>query len=159
MREAIGSTFIINLIIIFVIIFIVLFAASTNYTKAFKVKNRIISIIEENNGYNPTAKEQIETFLGETGYRISYKGCKKSDYHYQREIAGVKNGIAGGNWESVPSGSNYKYCIEKVTTKNGEIEQTFYGVTAYAYFEFPLLSSLIEIPVYGETKTMGLMGK
>ena len=156
MREAIGQTLIVNLIVIFVIVFIVLFAGSVNYTKAYKVKNRIISIIEENEGYTPTAQKQINNFLGETGYRVSTKGCSKNDYHYQKQAYAMNGGQ--NTWQAVSTGGNYKYCVEKITTKTGEVEQTFYGVTAYMYFELPLISSLLELPVYGETKTMGILG-
>ncbi len=157
MREAIGQTFIVNLIIIFVIIFLVLFAGSINYTKAYKVKNRIISIIEENNGYTLEAQKQINTFLGETGYRISNKGCSNNDYHYKKDAYSIGSNH-NTNWKAVSTNSDYKYCIEEVTTKNGDIEQKFYGVTAYMYFEIPIISSLLELPVYGETKTMGILG-
>ena len=47
MREAIGGTWLTQLIIIFMLIFVAFLALSLNYTKAFKVKNEILSIIEK----------------------------------------------------------------------------------------------------------------
>lgn len=47
MREAIGNTFVFNFIIVFVIIFIGLFATSSAYSKAAKVKNTILDIVEK----------------------------------------------------------------------------------------------------------------
>lgn len=147
MREAIGQALFINIILVFVIIFIVLFASSTNYTKAFKVKNKIISIIEENNGYNNTARDQINTYLGNISYRISQTSCNNNDKHYKNSDSVLIN-----------TDSNYKYCVEKVTTTKEGTEQTFYGVTAYMYYEIPIISSMVEIPIYGETKTIGILG-
>lgn len=147
MREAVGQALFINIILVFVVIFIILFASSTNYTKAFKVKNKIISIIEENNGYDSLAKDQINTYLGNIGYRISRNGCNNNDKHYKNSKSVLIN-----------TGSNYKYCVEKVTTTKDGAEQTFYGVTAYMYYELPIISSMIEIPIYGETKTLGILG-
>lgn len=135
MREAVGNTFIVNLVIIFVIIFIVLFVGSTSYTKAYKVKTRIINIIEENDGNIGASQAEIDKFLGDIGYRIVGKKttCPK---HY----------TSG----SIPSPSNgYRYCIE--TFDKGGV--TYYGVTAYMYFEIPIIGAHLELPVYGETKS------
>lgn len=136
MREAFGNVFIVNIIIIFVVVFIFLFAGSTSYTKAYKVKNKIINIIEENKGYDTEAKDQIATFLATTGYRISKKhNCPA------RNGASVKK----------DSTRNYRYCIYEYTKG----DNTYYGVTAYMYFDLPLISSRLELPVYGETKMIG----
>ena len=47
MKAALGNAFIFGLVITFIGIFILFFATSTSYTKAFKVKNKIIEIIEK----------------------------------------------------------------------------------------------------------------
>lgn len=144
MREGIGNAFIVNLIIIFVIIFIVLFAGSTSYTKAYKVKNRIINIIEENRGLTDSAKDEINTFLGDTGYKLV--GSSRCRNHYGANMGELV-------WNPT---NGYRYCVEKFT-QGGENQKVYYGVTAYMYFEIPIISSLVEIPVYGETKTIGIL--
>ena len=47
MREAIGTSYVVNFIITFFILFILVFLATLSYTNAFKVKNKIVVIIEE----------------------------------------------------------------------------------------------------------------
>ena len=47
MKEAISNAMIFNLIIVFVVILIMLFIGSLSYSKAFKVKNRIVEEIEK----------------------------------------------------------------------------------------------------------------
>ena len=42
MREAIGNTFIVNLLMVFLGVMSALLVGSVSYSKAFKVKNRII---------------------------------------------------------------------------------------------------------------------
>lgn len=139
MREALGNAFIVNLIIIFIIVFIVIFAGSTSYTKAFKVKNQIINMIEEHHGDYEKAAGEIDNYLGRIGYRVGGKGkCP-----------------AG----STAAASNYQYCVAKVI-QNGSSESGenyFYRVTTYMYFELPIIASLIQIPVSGETKTFGIL--
>lgn len=146
MKEAVGNTFILSIMITFIVIFIIIFAGSTSYTKAYKVKNRIIDIIENNedstksNTISTATFNEIDAFLAQTGYKVNASnksGCKASH---------------GGTIVSNGSMSNqYRYCIEKITTTRG----IYYGVTAYMYFEFPVASGLVELPVYGETKILG----
>ena len=50
MRESIGGTWLVGIVIVFIVIFTSYLALSVNYSKAFKVKNGIIEIIEENEG-------------------------------------------------------------------------------------------------------------
>ena len=47
MRQAIGTTWILQLVIIFMLIFVAFLSLSLNYTKAFKIKNEIITTIEK----------------------------------------------------------------------------------------------------------------
>lgn len=59
MKEAIGTSYVFNLIILFVSVFIILYVGALAYSKGFKVKNRIINIVETNGGYNETSKTKL----------------------------------------------------------------------------------------------------
>ena len=50
MRESVGSTWIFQLAIIFILIFSAYLAITINYSKTFKVKNEVISILEKYEG-------------------------------------------------------------------------------------------------------------
>ena len=50
--------------------------------------------------------------------------------------------------------SNYDYCIYKFTNSKG----TYYGVKTYMYLDLPIIGDKIKIGVYGETKTIGILG-
>lgn len=147
MREAVGNVFIVNFIITFVGIFIFFFAGSTAYTKAFKVKNKIINIIEEYETYNNSdVKAKINDYLSEAGYRVitSYT-CP------MRDGSKVVNG-ANGNSNVI---NDYQYCIYEFTDNDSENDYKYYGVQTYMYFDFPIIGKTIAIPVYGETKVLG----
>ena len=58
MRESFGTAFVVQAVIIFVAIFIFFFVAGMSYTKGFKVKNRIVDIIEKNGCFNEGASCQ-----------------------------------------------------------------------------------------------------
>lgn len=137
MRESLGAAFIVNLIIIFIIIFIAIFATSTSYTKAYKVKNQIVNLIEENNVDYSQASGEIEQFLGDVGYRVNGGGTCPDGENEVR--------------------SNYRYCVTRIDeTSSNENKTHYYKVTAFMYFEIPVVGNLIEIPVKGETKSFGI---
>ena len=48
MREAFGGSWLLGFVALFIVLFSAYLAVSINYTKAFKAKNKIVSIIEEN---------------------------------------------------------------------------------------------------------------
>ena len=144
MREAIGSSFVLNFIITFIIIFILIFVGTLTYTKAYKVKNKIVDTIEyydgrieSSNRLNGDVQSTINEKLGQIGYRIDNNNTTCS---------------TDGRLKGTPiskDNSGYRYCIYKVTTKRG----AYYEVVAYAYLEIPIIGAKLQFPVYGETKT------
>lgn len=58
MRESIGGAWLVGIVITFVVLFTSYLALSVNYSKAFKVKNEIISLIEENEGLTDKTQEK-----------------------------------------------------------------------------------------------------
>lgn len=143
MKESFGNAFITGLVIAFITLLILFFATSLTYTKAFKVKNRLVSIIEKYGDYNQEARDEIEQNLGELGYRVSHGETCSSDRFPEATVV------------TVPGNTNYRYCVwEYDAGERGK----YYGVMAYMYFEIPLIGKSLEFPVYGETKTMGLVG-
>lgn len=145
MKEAIANAGVFNLVIIFVVILLAFFIGSLGYSKAFKVKNKIVDEIEKDHGYLSTTQDSIESWLGNIGYRmktgLGSSGCGSETF----------NGRAG---ELVSSGSNYQYCVYKFDncgTGNSKKCSVHYRVVSFMYFDIPIISQLIKIPVKGET--------
>ncbi len=139
MKESIANAYIFNIVIVFVVIFIFFFAGSLTYSKAFKVKNRIVDIIEKYEDYNTDAVTEISSTLGEMGYRVntSNKGCD----------------IRNGKESLTMTFNSYRYCVYEYETPKGK----YYGVAAYMYFDLPIIGQSLEFPVYGETKILGIL--
>ena len=153
MKEAISNSLILTLVITFLFIFVILFAGSTAYTKAFKVKNKIVSIIERNGGYNGSAVSEINLALRDAGYFISLNNSDKCQ-------AEINNRFRSTNqtYKHISTGnSSYRYCVAEFSVNTQSMEGKYYAVIAYMYFEVPLIGSKLEFPVYGETKTMGTL--
>ena len=68
MREVSGSTWVFQLMIIFILIFACFLCLVINYSKAYQVKNEMLSIIEEYEGVSSTSEEIINNYLQGNAY-------------------------------------------------------------------------------------------
>lgn len=141
MREGIGSAFVYTIVIIMVGIIILLMVGSIGYSKAFKVNQRIIDIIEANDGYNDTAEKEVATALSNIGYKITS--------NTNRSCPSIANA------EIILPKLNYDYCVYRHTNnKRGD----YYTVITYMYFDFPVIGDHIKLKVSNQTKTLNLIG-
>lgn len=161
MREAIGGTWLFNLVIFFVLLFTGYMCLSINYSKAFSVKDKIITEIERNGGIkdisNADKKDKtinnIAKYLQEVGYRTT-GNCNGYDYGCNRE--GICTSIASG------SNSNYSYCLKEIkasdtytNAKDGEfIFVNYYKVKVFYQLDLPVIRQLFNFSIKGDTKLL-----
>lgn len=148
MKEAIANAGVFNLVIIFVVILLAFFIGSLSYSKAFKVKNKIIDEIEKDQGYDAVTQENIETWLSDIGYRV------KDD---SWDCPVTETGSGGVTAKNVSDSNKYQYCVYEFDTCSLNTDNAkcgkYYRVISYMYFDVPIISQLLKIPVYGETVT------
>ncbi len=140
MRQAIGSTFLYNVIIIFIVITFCFLAATLSYMKSYKMNGKIANLLEKYEGYNTLSAAEIETSLSNLGYRISKDGnisCSERK-HNGKTYSPIKE-----------FGTNYKYCIYEYPKKDGYFT---YGIVTYIYMDIPIASGTFSLPVYAETE-------
>lgn len=144
MREGIGSAFVYSIVIFMVGIIILLLVGSIGYSKAFKVNNRIIDIIEANDGYNTVAEQEVSQALSSIGYRVSATRieCPELDDSY-------------GSYTKITPTLNYDYCVYKHTDN---VRGDYYTVLTYMYFDFPVIGDHLKLKVLNQTKTINLIG-
>ena len=138
MKEGIGGTFMIYVFLVFLAVYITFVAVAFNYARAFKVKNKVIDIIEQNEGVNFSntsgAMGEIETYLGQVSYHVTgidRNDCPASEYQYL-------NSERGYCLHEIDSGTNGKY----------------YKVKTFIRLEIPFLDLGFTIPVKGETRVI-----
>lgn len=152
MREAIGGTWITQLVIIFMLIFVAFLALSLNYSKAFQVRNEILTMIEKREGVttgsniNKSTIKLINNYLSNNGYNV--KGnCEKNSY-------GVSNLTASdATIEKVTNNKKeYYYCISKLksesTLHKGKV---YYKVNIFFYFNLPVIGEIFKFNINGTT--------
>ncbi len=130
MREAIGGTLLIQLVMFFIVIYVAFLAIAINYSITFRVKNQIITLIEEYEGYD-NASDVINEYISKVGYYRS-------------------NGSFSISREKCANKTNNGYCIECLSSERG----AYYKVTTFVSFDFPVIGKITNFPVSGETRVI-----
>ena len=158
MREAIGGSWLFNIVIFFVILFTGYMCLSINHTKAFNVKDDIVKIIERHGGFDSlndvsSSNDQIIIndivgSLQEFGYRTE-SACPSAGggpvwYGYDRE----------GNRDQ--SNHNSAFCIREVNaTAGSDMPNTvYYQVVVFYQLDLPIFNDLFGFTIKGDTKLL-----
>ena len=149
MRESIGGAWLVGIVIFFIVLFTGYLALSVNYSKAFKVKNEIISLIEENEGLTDKTQEKIVKYLNSVGYYV-YGKCNDIDSDY---LDNTVNGKLIG-YEKQGNTDKYKYCVYERSVQDDTLNRKYYRVTVFFKFDSPLLDNAFTFPVTGESKAV-----
>ena len=150
MREAVGGTMILNIALIFIVLINGYLAISVQYTRAFRVKNQIVSYIEQYEGYTPAAQEVISSYLSRVGYRPAILGTLNCG-----------NESSLGAMDVDVSRPGLGYCVSQVggPSTGPHMGGNVYRVTTYLSLELPIVGNLYQtvtgfpgIPIRGETR-------
>ena len=147
MREAIGGTWITQLVIVFMFVFVAFLALSMNYSKSFRIKNEVLSFVEKNEGITANTVERINNYLVYTGYSTKGK-CDVGMY-------GIGN-LNGSSFELVTDSTktrNYYYCIGKVKSATTNFQnRSYYRVKLFFKFNLPIIGDISTFKIDGQTK-------
>lgn len=145
MREAVGSTFLFNLMIFFIFFFAAFLAIAINYSQAFKVKNQVVSAIEQFEGTSQEAKDEIFRRVGNSRYYRT-KSCDCGE-NLNCDPTSPDN-ANGGVIRNSSMASVNGLCVRRIQTG----DDVYYRVTTYVSFNLPIVGNFFTIPVKGETK-------
>jgi hypothetical protein len=167
MREAIGATWIMGIVIAFVALFSAYLAFSINYSKAFRVKNGIVERIEKHNGFyrdedagagETSTVRDIYDFMNEINYgstgdcqRVVTSKAIQENYN-TADYIGCLNDRCFANAQG-----QQHYCIQKITSKtqSDQLTTAYYKVYVFFAIDFPILHDADYFFVTtGETKSL-----
>ncbi len=145
MREAIGGTWIFQIVIFFVLLFTGYMCLTINHTKAFNVKDTIVKEIERQEGValnNPDSDEGIQKivdYLKSASYRTTGK---------------CPNGYNGYNRDGHIDSRNSAFCIGKQNVHSGSDmpDMAYYRVIVFYQLDLPIFRSVFNFKVSGDTK-------
>lgn len=133
MKEAIGQTFSLEFIIVFLLLLNGYLAFNVNYTKAFRVKNEIRSIIQKNEGLTESAVSDIETYMQKVNY---YQGEGYNDW-------------CTNNGHNVCKTDTGAFCYDVATSpkygtdKDGNEIAAYYTIYSFVDINIPVLNRFI----------------
>lgn len=144
MKEAFGGIFTIQAITIALLIIMALLAFTVNYTKAYRVKNEVLNIIQKYEGM-PTdpindITEEIDTVLVQNKYFLPDRyiaACRRMGYDVYESTNG-QNGV--------------RFCLkcEKANAVGevnaGDRRQGYvYSVVTFVTFDLPIVNNIIPV--------------
>jgi len=135
-KDAIGGSSLLYMVVFFTSIIILFFVGIIAYSKAYRVKNRIIEVIEKHEKYDSVVANELTNDLYKYGYITATE---------QQLIDKCKD---GANSLSVQAGAGHLYCVE-------ETKGNTYKIVTYIHFDFPIIGDRLTFSVKGEKKTLG----
>ena len=138
MKDAVGGGLLLNLVVIFTSIIILFFVGIIAYSKAYKIKNRVIEVIERYETFDKKAVDELKVDLLRAGYRTATNEQIRAKCGSDSLTYGV--------------GAGFLYCVYG---DNSSTTGDTFKVVTYVRFDFPVIGDLITIPVKGETKVLG----
>ena len=158
MKESIAQSFIISLILFFFGILLLLLFGSINYSKAYKAKNRIITIIEKHGGLNNQAMNEINDSLIKGGYQTvlesDYTKSKCTDLKNKLGDEKVVKLVYPSEEYHGTGGRRHDFCIIQVQAGNSTEQRYYYQVVTFMQFNIPVIGGYLRFPVKGETKIL-----
>ena len=141
MKESIGLTFTINIMIVFILVAMVFVTGILSYTKAFKAASLIVKSLEKFEGYNELAFDQININLS----ALSYMRGDSSKCPLTRNAT-----IGEGKLVTVNDEEKFNYCVY-FFDNDGDEKHYSYGVVTYITIDFNMFNMKIRVPIYGKT--------
>jgi len=154
MKEAIGGTWLFQIVIVFILLFAGYMCLSINHSKAFSIKSEIIESLSR---HGEVDKEEISDILHKASYRT--KGSCKRFNKELTQIQREKNPWIGYDREGKldESGNNSTFCIHRVDVKGTNYElpdMYYYQVRVFYQLDLPVFNSLFSFTVKGDTSLL-----
>lgn len=142
MRDAIGGTVVLVIIVAFIVIVLSYMAFNVNYTKAFRMKDKIISIYDDYNGNCEAAcHKEISDYAKKIGYYVVNLKCPDHFNPYDKY-----------------------YCYQRVPIKAPDSDPTktysvgeseYYRIVTKINLDVPVINNILDLDyfyIYGDTK-------
>lgn len=158
MRDALGGTVVLSIIVVFIVVALGYMAFNINYMKAFRMKNKVISTIEAYDGEcEKECATEIRDYATKIGYTMGQMTCP-SDTN-------------GGEWTKDPDTGAYCYKELDVDANNYKDKSSlqsikssdatdikgkkFYRICTKINIEIPIISRVFDFRLFqitGDTK-------
>ena len=138
MKEGIGYTVTLNIMITFIVVVFAFLSAAIIYFKSNKTSNVVMYSIEKYEGYNDLAIKEIDAQMESLGYSKNKISCAKDS--------------KGCPLTSKSSGTGKNgYCVYECAEKDGYY---YYRVRTNMVINIPIINDIVNVPIYSNTNYM-----
>lgn len=175
MKNGIVNIWLLGIIVIFIALFSAYIIITINYSRSFKMKNEILTIIEKHKGVtsnisstsgtskingssittNVNTVQTINLYLKGNHYEAMGHCPEQSDlpgvWYGVKELGTAQS--PGSTFELAQSNEKYYYCFAKYKANlhGGKYEAVYYRVRMFYKFEVPVLENFLSVKVEGIT--------
>lgn len=144
LRNSISGAWLFGIVLTFMTILIAFITITINYSKAYEMKTKMITVIEQYDGLNPLTVNILNKIAAGYGYRKT-NTCKAED---GQVVVGIRDGVP-----TVNPGEPQQICITR-ELKSGDgysEDKYYYNLEVFFGFNLPLLGNVFTFRVEGET--------
>lgn len=146
MKQSIGYTVTLNIIIVFLVIIFTFLSAALIYFKSNKVSNVITETIEKYEGYNTYATSEIGPKLDSWGYSRNSVNCAK---YYNKIGSSERNNCS----RSLANGSE-GYCVFVCREMFDGEWYYYYKISTNLMLNVPVINGILNIPIFSNTNRL-----
>ena len=148
MRDAFGGVFMIRLLLVFIIVYVVFTALSLNYARAFRVKNKVISYIEEQD-----ITDMATLFSEGDSSRLDALGALLTSMEYNMECA--TEGVQKSKSEDDLDAARYCYHGIMIEEKEPEVQRLNENNRVVRY----VVSTFVKVDLSYMNTVLAVVGK
>ncbi len=152
MRDALGGTVTLVIIVVFIVIALGYMAFNVNYTKAFRMKDKIITLYDDFDGQCTTKCENaIRDYARTIGYSTDHSLHCPKDFTSVNELYCAKREDYQDQDNSRSSSS-----IAQIAGKSDIKEKEYYKIVTKINLKIPIISNVFDFRffyIYGNTKS------
>lgn len=145
MKNSINGTWLLGIVLVFMAIFIAYITITIDYGVAYRLKSKMVTIIEQYEGMNGNTVQKLNAAMLDEGYSGTLS-CENDDG--DKVIGGLGTEIISNPSQEV------NYCVSR-SVRYGEDateDKYYYTVTVTFAYSVPILGDLFDFRVSGETK-------
>ncbi len=140
MKEVSSTTWSFQIIIFFILIFACFLTLVLTYSKAYTIKNRMLTMIEKYEGFTPDSIGVINGFVKQ--YSYATKGTCNEAWYGAIDL--------NANYEEAKSNTKYYYCFNENKTSDGKI---YYDLVVFYKFNLPVVGQIATYRITGQTQS------
>ena len=150
MKESIGYSVTINIVITFIIIVFAFLSSAIVYYKTNKASNIIVDTIQKYEGYNKTAKDEIMMRLNSLGYGSHSINCSNTIVGKSAFYTSTATTCTFVEPDGRSATQNRGYCVYKCVDQ-GIDDYYYFKIRINMMINIPIIGNMLDIPIYSNT--------